>query len=67
MFVCFTLGIQFNVENSAAYLKGWQSAINDNPKYFYPACQMAQKAANLILGDFSKEFGEETDNEETNE
>lgn len=38
------------IENQAAYLKNWKSALVDDPQAFVWAAGRAEKAANLILG-----------------
>ena len=57
-------GIQFEeerklLENSAAYLRGWLSALRDDKTMFVRAAGQAQKAANYILGHTSEETAEE--------
>ena len=38
------------IENQAAYLKSWKSALKDDPQAIVWAAGRAEKAANLILG-----------------
>ena len=50
-FLCAHCGIDNSViENSAAYLQGWISALKGDSKLVVTAASHAQKAANLILG-----------------
>lgn len=44
-----TLGIEYNVENTAAYIQSWSTALKDNPRWFASAGGQAQKAADYIL------------------
>ena len=47
--LCGMAGID-NLDQSAAYVKGWLSALRDDPKFVIQAAANAQKAADLILG-----------------
>jgi antirestriction protein ArdC len=51
-FLCGVAGIDSNdaVEQSAAYLKGWLSALRADPRMLVVAAAQAQKAADYILG-----------------
>jgi antirestriction protein ArdC len=44
------LGIEYKVEESADYIKGWWKVIKHNPKNFVWAVSQAQKAVEYILG-----------------
>lgn len=48
-FLCSVSGIDNTIENSAAYIAGWQKKLKDDTKLFWTAAQRAQKAADLIL------------------
>ncbi len=52
LFLCDNCGITNDrgMENSAAYLRGWYSALKHNPTMFGTAASRAQKAADYILG-----------------
>lgn len=49
-FLCAHSGIENTIENSAAYLKSWSKALQDDTKMIIYAAGQAQKAAELILG-----------------
>lgn len=49
-FICAHVGIEGTFENSAAYLKSWLNALEDDPKMIVWAAGRAQKAADRILG-----------------
>ena len=44
-------GIEPNINNSAAYIKGWQKAFKDDPNILAKAAAKAQKAVDLILAE----------------
>ena len=48
-FLSSVAGIDNTIENSAAYIAGWQKTLKDDVKLFWTAAQRAQKAADLIL------------------
>jgi antirestriction protein ArdC len=60
-FLCGTVGIERQtVENSAAYLQGWISALRGDARLVVTAASAAQKAADYILGQHEpNETGEE--------
>ena len=43
-------GLKLNVENAAAYIRGWSSVLRDNAGWIVWASARAEKAANFILG-----------------
>lgn len=43
-------GVQLDVKNSAAYIKGWLKALNDDSNLIISAATKAQKAADYVLG-----------------
>jgi antirestriction protein ArdC len=49
-FLCAHVGIECEVEQSAAYLQGWLSALRDDKKMLVQAAGSAQKATDYILG-----------------
>jgi antirestriction protein ArdC len=49
-FLCAESGIDNTLANSAAYIKGWHSKLESDPKLFWTAAGRAQKAADYILG-----------------
>ena len=50
-FLCSTAGIdQRTLENSAAYLRGWISALQGDSRLIVSAASAAQKAADYVLG-----------------
>lgn len=49
-FVCGSCGITQELENSAAYLKGWLSRLRDDKTLLFRAASQAQVAADYILG-----------------
>ena len=49
-FLCNHSGIDNTLENSAAYLKGWMKALENDPKMLIQAASKAQKRADYILG-----------------
>ena len=51
-FLCASVGIDpdATLTNSAAYLKGWLKALNDDPKMIVQAASKAQKAADYAQG-----------------
>ena len=46
----FDNGLSDNIENSAAYMKGWLQGLKDNPKWLVQASSKAQKASDYIQG-----------------
>lgn len=48
-FLCAGAGIDSTVQNSAAYLKGWMSKLQQDPKLVITAASKGQKAADYIL------------------
>lgn len=48
-FVLASLGIKVNIKNSAAYIKGWMKAIEDDENLMIKAAGQAQKAADRVL------------------
>jgi antirestriction protein ArdC len=42
--------LDLDIHNSAAYIKGWASALRDNQKWIMWAAARAEKAADYILG-----------------
>lgn len=50
-YVCAEIGLDNSLlENSAGYLSGWLSALNNDPRMFVLAAGRAQRAADYILG-----------------
>lgn len=49
--LCAKAGIAPEIENSAAYVKGWLKSIKDDPKAIVTACGKADKAAKYIVGE----------------
>ena len=49
-FLCGVAGVERQLEQSAAYLKGWMSALKQDNKLIIQAAAAAQKAADHILG-----------------
>jgi len=47
-------GLEPAYENSAAYLRGWLKALNDDRRLVVMAAQQAEKAARYVLGDREK-------------
>jgi antirestriction protein ArdC len=43
-------GVQFDIPNSAAYLRSWIKALNDDKSLIFKASAKAQAAANYITG-----------------
>ena len=52
-----------DIRNSAAYIRGWASALRDNQKWIMWAAARAEKAANYILGTEQKIVDEEAEAE----
>lgn len=48
-FLCAQVGIDNNIEQSAAYLKGWMEKLTDDNKLLIQAAGLAQRAADYIL------------------
>ncbi|MEA3199375.1 MAG: hypothetical protein QOE90_803 [Thermoplasmata archaeon] len=44
-------GLEPGYANSAAYLKGWLRALQDDPRLVVVAAQVAEKAARYVLGE----------------
>jgi antirestriction protein ArdC len=65
MFLCAEFGIQGEFQHKE-YISSWIKGIKDQPRAFFDACRLANKAANFILknGLDSKEDKEETVEEE---
>ena len=58
-FLCATAGIDsVTINNSAAYLKNWVSALRDQPRMLVEAAAQAQKACDHILGKISNKTEE---------
>ena len=49
-FLCAEAKIEFQIDNFAAYCKGWLKQLNNNKKLIFFAASQAQKAADYILG-----------------
>jgi len=58
--LCGMAGID-NLDQSAAYVKGWLSALRDDPKLVVQAAANAQRASDLILGQTFAESAAETE------
>lgn len=54
-FVLATISVEIDYDNSAAYIKGWMRAIQDDDKLIVKAAGQAQKAADRILGTYFTE------------
>ena len=50
-FLAGIANLDLDIRNSAAYIKGWTSALRDNQKWIMWAAARAEKAADHILGD----------------
>lgn len=57
-FLCSRIGLD-NLDQSAAYLKGWIKPLQDNPKWIVSAAGQAEKAAEFISQYSKIEEGEE--------
>lgn len=58
-FLCATAGIDAHtINNSAAYIKNWVSALRNQPKMLVEAASQAQKACDFILGKNNNEIKE---------
>jgi antirestriction protein ArdC len=53
-------GVEWNLPNTAAYIKNWLTALKDNPTWITWAASRAQKACEFILPELTKEREEET-------
>jgi antirestriction protein ArdC len=49
-FLAGIANLDLDIRNSAAYIKGWASALRDNQKWVMWAAARAEKASNHILG-----------------
>jgi antirestriction protein ArdC len=49
-FLAGIANLDMDIRNSAAYIKGWASALRDNQKWIMWAAARAEKAADYILG-----------------
>ncbi len=49
-FLAGIANLDLDIRNSAAYIKGWTSALRDNQKWIMWAAARAEKAADHILG-----------------
>ena len=49
-FLCREVGIDSQIEQSAAYVQSWLSKLKDNPKWLIWGAQQAQKAFDHIMG-----------------
>lgn len=49
-FLCNSCGIDYDLDNSAAYLQGWLKVLKADNKMLFKAAAAAQKAADYILG-----------------
>jgi antirestriction protein ArdC len=61
--ICALIGIDVQLDNSAAYLKGWAERIKSDPRMFIVAAARAKNACNYILA--IKESEESKDSEES--
>ena len=52
-FLAGIANLDLDIRNSAAYIKGWASALRDNQKWIMLAAAKAEKAADHILGNAS--------------
>lgn len=59
-FLCAQVGIEAELEQSAAYLKGWMEKLASDNKLLIQAAGQAQRAADYVLG---VKFAAETDDE----
>lgn len=48
--LCYHTGIEFHVENTAAYLQGWVKVLGDNPRLIIQAASAADKAVDFMRG-----------------
>lgn len=64
-FVLAALGIEGEFDNTAAYIKGWSKAIEEDDKLLVRAAGQAQKAADRILGISWETPGVEDNTKET--
>ena len=49
IFLCSSLGVPYEVEQHASYLKSWTKAIKDDTDYLVTAIRQAQAAADYVL------------------
>ena len=49
IFLCASLGVPYEVEQHASYLKSWTRAIKDDSNYLVTAVRQAQKACDYVL------------------
>ena len=49
-FLAGIANLDLDIRNSAAYIKGWTSALRDNQKWIMWAAARAEKSADYILG-----------------
>lgn len=49
-FLCAHVGIENDLEQSAAYLQGWLAALRDDAQMLVQAAGLAQRAADFVLG-----------------
>ena len=49
IFLCSQLGVPYEVEQHASYLKSWTKAIKDDTNYLVTAIRQAQTAADFVL------------------
>jgi len=54
-FLAGVANLEMDIRNSAAYIRGWSSALRDNQKWITLAASRAEKAADHILGRTSSE------------
>ena len=47
--LCGKYGVEAEIENSAAYIKGWLKPLKDDPKLIFKAAAAAQKAVEYML------------------
>lgn len=50
LFLSAFAGIDKNIENSKAYVRGWITPLKDNPEWIIKASSQAQKSCDYILG-----------------
>ena len=66
-FLCGIAHLDMDIRNSAAYIKGWASALRDNQKWIMWAAARAEKSADYILGIVPANPAEKTTSEVTSE
>jgi len=57
-YLCNIAGIDSEIDNQTAYIKGWLSKLQDNPTWITWAASRAQKAAQLITNNVAAEVTE---------